>query len=106
MKDYYDIYYLANKFDFDGETLTEAMKKTFSNRGRNFTVEQFEQMISFTADENMQKKWTAFRKKVNAECDFDSVLEIIRKFLSLPYQVMVSGGEYTKTWFAGRQIWN
>ena len=24
MKDYYDIYYLANKFDFDGATLAEA----------------------------------------------------------------------------------
>lgn len=33
MKDYYDIYYLANKFDFDGATLTEALKKTFENRG-------------------------------------------------------------------------
>lgn len=32
MKDYYDIYYLANKFDFDGEILTEALKKTLSLR--------------------------------------------------------------------------
>ena len=28
MKDYYDLYYLANKFDFDGAILTEALKKT------------------------------------------------------------------------------
>lgn len=28
MKDYYDIYYLANKFDFDGKVLTEALRKT------------------------------------------------------------------------------
>ena len=34
IKDYYDIYYLANKFDFDGATLTEALKKTFENRGQ------------------------------------------------------------------------
>ena len=27
MKDYYDIYYLANKFNFDGSVLTEALKK-------------------------------------------------------------------------------
>ena len=33
MKDYYDIYYLANRFDFDGATLTKALKKTFKNRG-------------------------------------------------------------------------
>ena len=42
MKDYYDIYYLANKFDFDGAILTEALRKTFGNRGHTFTVEQFE----------------------------------------------------------------
>ena len=28
-KDYYDIYYIANKFDFDVKVLTEALKKTF-----------------------------------------------------------------------------
>lgn len=33
MKDYYDIYYLSNKFDFDGKVLTEVLKKTFVNRG-------------------------------------------------------------------------
>ena len=32
MKDYYDIYYLANKFAFDGAVLTEALRKTFVNR--------------------------------------------------------------------------
>ena len=40
MKDYYDIYYLANKFDFDGATLTEAMSKTFANRAHTFNVEK------------------------------------------------------------------
>lgn len=56
MKDYYDIYYLANKFDFDGVVLTEALKKTFENRGHVFTVEQFEQVMAFENDEAMQKK--------------------------------------------------
>lgn len=27
MKDYYDIYYLANKFDFNGIILTKALQK-------------------------------------------------------------------------------
>ena len=55
MKDYYDIYYLANKFDFDGKILTEALKKTFANRGHSFTVEQFEQVLTFGNDDAMQK---------------------------------------------------
>lgn len=105
MKDYYDIYYLANKFDFDGKTLTEAMKKTFANRNRSFTIEQFDQMLSFSADDAMQKKWTAFCKKVNTESNFDAVLETIRVFLLQPYQAVVSGDAYTKRWIAGKQMW-
>lgn len=105
MKDYYDIYYLANKFDFDGKTLTEAMKKTFANRNRSFTIEQFDQMLSFSADDSMQKKWTTFCKKVNTESNFESVLETIRAFLLQPYQAAVSGEKYSKVWKTHEQIW-
>ena len=105
MKDYYDIYYLANKFDFDGKTLTEALKKTFANRNRAFTIEQFDQMLSFSTDDAMQKKWTAFCKKVNTESNFDTVIETIRLFLLPPYQAVVSGNEYKMTWIVRRQIW-
>lgn len=55
IKDYYDIYYLANKFDFDGATLTEALRKTFENCGHTFTAEQFGQVMAFDDDEAMQK---------------------------------------------------
>ncbi len=105
MKDYYDIYFLANKFDFDGKTLTEALKKTFANRNRTFTIEQFDQMLSFSADDAMQKKWTAFCKKVNTESKFDTVLETIRMFLFPPYQAAVEDKEYTKTWATRKQLW-
>ena len=105
MKDYYDIYYLANKFDFDGKTLTEALKKTFANRDRAFTIEQFDQMLSFSADDAMQKKWTAFCKKVNTESIFDTVLETIRLFLLPPYQAAVNNEQYSKMWKTREQIW-
>ena len=105
MKDYYDIYYLADKFDFDGKTLTEAMKKTFANRNRTFTIEQFDRMLSFSADDAMKKKWTAFCKKVNTESDFESVLETIRAFLRQPYQAVVRGNDYIKIWIVNKQMW-
>ncbi len=60
MKDYYDIYYLARRFDFDGKVLTEALRKTFANREHIFTVEQFEQVMAFDNDDAMQQKWKAF----------------------------------------------
>lgn len=106
MKDYYDIYYLANKFDFDGATLTEALKKTFTNRSHNFTIEQFEQMIKFDSDDTMQKKWKAFVKKINTETDdFKTVLLTIKNFLTEPYSVAVKGDKYSKLWSASTNEW-
>ena len=105
MKDYYDISYLANKFRFDGKTLTEAMRKTFANRNHAFTIEQFDRMLSFLDDDAMRKKWIAFCKKVHAESEFRAVLETIRAFLLQPYQAVVSGDEFSKTWVVSKQIW-
>lgn len=64
MKDYYDIYYLSHKFDFEGKVLCEALSKTFINREHNFTIEQFEQIMTFDSDDGMQKKWKAFKKRL------------------------------------------
>ena len=106
MKDYYDIYYLANKFDFDGKILTEALKKTFANRGHNFTVEQFEQVLTFGNDDTMQKKWKAFCKKIDTKTDdFNAVLRTIKKFLTEPYKAAVADIKYTKIWLANNNSW-
>ena len=32
MKDFYDVWLLSRMFDFKGETLSEAIEKTFKNR--------------------------------------------------------------------------
>lgn len=105
MKDYYDIYYLATKFDFNGKTLSEALRKTFLNRKRIFTVEQFDKMLSFAADDTMHKKWTAFCKKINVDNDFETVLETIRLFLSHPYMATINNTEFSLTWISHEQRW-
>jgi len=91
MKDYYDLWYMANHFTFDEAVLSEALKETFINRGRRFTIEQFRQIMTFDADDGMQKKWRAFTKKIGAkENDFKKVLETIRAFLEEPYRTAVN----------------
>ena len=97
MKDYYDIYYLANKFDFDGNVLTEALSRTFQNREHNFTVEQFEQVMSFDEDMAMQKKWKAFVRKIDTKTDdYSTVLKTIKVFLTKPFIAAVVGKEFTE----------
>lgn len=91
MKDYYDLYYLANKFDFDRATLTEALQKTFENREHLFTVEQFEQVMAFGSDDAMQKKWKAFCRKIDTKTDdYNTVLSTIKAFLVDPYKAAVA----------------
>ena len=85
MKDYYDIYYLAQRFDFDGATLTEALRRTFENRGRTFTVDQFEQVMTFGSDPEMQKKWKAF--------------------LVEPFFTAIENSECSEQWSAQNNCW-
>lgn len=106
MKDYYDIYYLANKFDFDGKVLTEALKKTFENRGHAFTVEQFEQVMNFADDSAMQKKWKAFCRKIDTQTDdFNTVLKIIEAFLTEPFTAAVRDKEFAGKWSVSKNEW-
>ncbi len=106
MKDYYDLFYLANKFDFDGVILTEALKKTFENRGHHFTVEQFDQVMAFGGDDGMQKKWKAFCRKIDTKTDdFSTVLRTIQGFLTDPYEAAVENAGFHLKWLMRKQIW-
>lgn len=106
MKDYYDIYYLANKFDFDGKILVDALKRTFANREHKFTVEQFEQVVSFDADDLMQRKWKAFIKKIDAKTDdFSKVINTIDDFLRFPIETALNGTNFLMQWKALSNIW-
>lgn len=106
MKDYYDIYYLANRFDFEGRILAEALEKTFKNREHTFSVEQFSQVMQFDTDELMQKKWKAFIRKTNIKVDeYSIVLETIRKFLKNPFIAAVKHKELNARWCSAKGEW-
>ncbi len=103
MKDYYDIYYLASKFDFDGAILTESLRTTFRNRDRHYTVEQFERLTAFGADNEMQKRWKAFTEKVGISTnDFGVVIEKIFGFLHESFKMAQSGKSYVMYWKENR----
>ncbi len=106
MKDYYDLYYIANKFDFDGAVLIEALRKTFANREHHFTIEQFEQVMNFGDDAAMQKKWKAFVRKINTKTDdYGTVLKTIRIFLEMPFTAVVEEKAFIEKWSAADGKW-
>ena len=106
MKDYYDIYYIANKFGFDGKILSEALRTTFANREHVFIVEQFEQVMNFDDDEVMQKKWKAFVRKIDTKTDdYSTVLKTIKAFLEKPLTAAIEGKEFSGRWAADNGEW-
>lgn len=106
MKDYYDIYYLANKFDFDGAMLKEALKRTFENRGHIFTMGQFEQVVAFGSDAAMQKKWNVFVRKIDTKTDnYSTVLNTIKTFLTKPCTAAIEGKKFAEQWSAAENQW-
>lgn len=106
MKDYYDIYYLSLKFDFDGQTLAEALRKTFSNRMHNFNSERYEKVLTFSGIDSMQKKWSAFARKIGiGKTEFSQIITSIDDFLSEPYDAAINNSDFCKKWSAQSSQW-
>ena len=106
MKDYYDILYISRRFDFDGKTLCRAATETFTNRNREYTIQQFEQLLSLGEDTAMEKKWTAFLKRVDiTEVVFSEAMKTIGAFLREVVEAAISSGEVEKSWSAINGCW-
>lgn len=92
--------------DVDGTTLTEALSKTFENRGHHFSAEQFEQVMAFGSNDAMQKKWKAFCRKIDTKIDdYEAVLRTIKAFLAEPYRTIMEETAFHLNWSAEKQSW-
>jgi predicted nucleotidyltransferase component of viral defense system len=99
MKDYYDIYYLATTFDFEGRKLQEAIYETLSNRGTPYEKDSIKILESLAQNEDIQKRWSIFCKKVlKFELDLDYVVHNIIEFLQPPYESIVNENEFFGVW--------
>ncbi len=84
MKDFYDIWILSRRFDFKGETLAEAIEKTFAKRKTLIAIDPMVFEPSFFKDGNKKIQWHGFIKKAKltgAPGDFEDVVASIRQFL-------------------------
>lgn len=107
MKDYFDIYYLANTFNFDSRRLQEAIFETFQNRGTLYESDSLQKIINFTNNDEMNIKWRHFLKKVKlAEPEFSSVLKLLEAFLSLIYTAIIEENEFFGIWDCKTGQWS
>ena len=107
MKDYYDIYYLASNFDFEGKILTEALHRTFTNRGHLFRAGQLKEICNSGEDAGMNRKWNAFLRKSSIKSlNYSAVLSKISDFLSESFSAAIKSADFNKHWSASDGLWN
>ncbi len=106
MKDFYDIYYLSNTFDFDGEILQKAIFEALQHNNTVYNHESFLRIIALIDNENIKKRWTDFMKNIkNDSLKLSVVIKEIAKFLKPVSDAMLSHTTWNKKWFAEKGEW-
>ncbi|MDN3519027.1 nucleotidyl transferase AbiEii/AbiGii toxin family protein [Aquisalimonas lutea] len=104
MKDFYDLWMLSQRFDFDGALLTKAVEATFSRRRTALPSETpvglSDDLAKSTAKQN---QWHAFLNReplADAPGQLITVTTGLREFL-LPIVVGLQRGQPVGSWAAG-----
>ena len=85
MKDFYDLWFLSRRFDFDGPTLRQAIHATFARRQTVLSDKlPYPLTDAFGKEETKQTQWTAFlgkNKLTGPSRQFADVVVLLRQFI-------------------------
>jgi hypothetical protein len=100
MKDFFDIWTLANQFSFQSDTLAASIRATFKQRGT--VLDTIPECFSeaFTADPVKNSQWNAFIRKNHIRhgtLSLKEVVSTIAQFL-LPILTLQEGKAVSLTW--------
>ena len=91
MKDFYDIYYLARTFDFDGAKLQTSTMRTLERRGNSYDRDSFKRVVALSEHEDMQKRWKYLLKNIKDDTlEFTVVTDEIQKFLEPVFENIIT----------------
>ena len=106
MKDYYDLYFIARTFDFDGRKLQEAIMQTLQNRGTDYDRNSFAELIRFSENDAMLIKWRQFLRRTNLpDIEFREVTGLLNTFLGGIWRAILNEDEWHKTWHCQTTSW-
>lgn len=103
MKDFYDLFILSSQFEFSGETLSLAIRSTFSNR-KTDVPSSLDSFMDFFSDSDKKIMWSAYLKKSDlksAPKDFSFVGRQLRSFLEPVSSAVASGRILKAQWPIG-----
>ena len=105
-KDFYDLYILATRNDFDGKILSEAIRETFDHRKTRLTgIAAFEP--EFATDPLRRSRWIAFTKKKQAmlSVSLEDAIQVIQTFLTPAISFITGAENCPGHWLHEQQKW-
>jgi len=103
MKDFYDLWVLAQRFQFESATLAAAIRATFATRK---TVLPISLPLALQTDfyklPSKQTQWKAFLRKsgLKADSSLEETIQVIRKFVMPVVEGISKGDREKKIWQA------
>ena len=104
MKDFYDLWVMAEKFEFEGQVLSAAVKATFERRKTNLPASS---PTAFTAEfcnaPTKQTQWNAFLKKsgLKGSESLADVVRIIDAFVMPSVEAIHTKKAFARSWRPG-----
>ena len=109
MKDFYDLWYLSGRFDFDGRLLSQAIRATFTRRNTAIpSVLPLALTPEFSEDTAKKQQWTAFVRRSNltgAGTVLPEVIAALAAFLLPPMQAAAADTPLETTWDHSGRNW-
>jgi hypothetical protein len=102
MKDFFDIWAIANTFDFEGAVLARAIKATFDRRDTDVPAEPPPAFTSAFAVAK-QAQWTAFLRRTEIWLAPEPLPEVQARIAALvmpPAEAVAGGVAFTRCWSA------
>jgi predicted nucleotidyltransferase component of viral defense system len=105
LKDFYDLWVLADTCDFDGGVLAEAIRATFARRRTPLpTAAPVALTSEFAGEQVKQNQWRAFvkRGKLRAgEAPLEEIVARLHGFLMPVVESLNTGSPFNRRWRAG-----
>lgn len=103
MKDYFDLWILAQHTDFDGDTLRHAIQATFDRRKTALTGEiPFGLTDAFMQDTHKQAQWLAFLRKNRLEAlALNGIIAALVAFMLPVIKAANTNAMFSESWQAG-----
>lgn len=83
-RDYYDVYILGTKQEYDKEIFKEALKATAEHRGSTELISDVEGILKqISENDELKDMWTKYQKKFAyaSEISYENVLVVLRKLM-------------------------